>query len=461
MGLLDEQMALIDRAATLEVRGRVSEVRGMALAVVDLPVPVGSMVHVCVDHGSGTKLDGTVIGFDQSQTIVMPLGGLEGVRRGDLVIAHQFSQFVKVGRSLLGRVIDGLGRPIDGKGPLEDTVVRPLEPEPVDPMDRPVIDTPLMTGVRAIDALVSVGLGQRVGVFAAPGLGKSTLLATMSRHTSAAVSVIALVGERGREVRSFIDHQLGPEGMARSVVVAATSNESPVMRLRAAMVANTIAEFFRDKGLDCLLIMDSVTRLCHAQRQIGLAAGEPPATKGYPPSVFAMLASLLERSGRTSQGSITGFYAVLMEGDDLTDPIPDAVRGILDGHIQLSPSLAQRGHWPAIDVLDSISRVSDDVTSSEHQQARAQVLRSIHAYNQVEELLNVGAYAAGSNVDYDLAIAVKPAIDKLLRQGPGEVAAAGESNKTRQQLLALAEQIQRVAGQLAKGSSRQAHVAAR
>lgn len=451
MSVLEEPMAMIDRAATLEIRGRVSEVRGMALVVVDLPVPVGSMVRIQVEHGTGAMLDGTVVGFDQSKTLVMPLGSIEGVRRGDRVVAGQFFQSVKVSHALLGRVIDGLGRPIDGKGPVVDSVARPLEPDPIDPMDRPLIDTPLITGVRAIDSLISVGQGQRVGVFASPGLGKSTLLASMARHTTAAVSVVALVGERGREVREFIDHQLGQEGMARSVVIAATSNESPVMRLRAATVANAIAEFFRDAGLDVLLIMDSVTRLCHAQRQIGLAAGEPPATKGYPPSVFSMLPCLLERSGRTGAGSITGFYAVLIEGDDLADPIPEAVRGILDGHIQLSRELAQRGHWPAIDVLNSISRVANDVTSSDHQVARAQVSRSIHAYQQVEELLNLGAYAAGSNPDYDLAIAVKPAIDQLLQQGPSEVRGTANPEKTKHQLLALAAQIQGVAKKLAQG----------
>jgi len=452
MNYLSEEMSVLDRAATLDIRGRVSQVRGMSLLVVDLPVPVGSMVRIVVDKGADEGPQGAVVGFDQHQTIVLPLDSIDGVRRGDYVVAEQIVQTVRVGQSLLGRVIDGRGNPIDGKGVLQDTVCRPLEPHPIKPLDRPLIDTPLATGVRAIDALLSVGRGQRVGVFATPGVGKSVLLATMARHTAAQVSVVALVGERGREVREFIDNQLGPDGMKRSVVVAATSNESPVMRLRAAMVANTIAEFFRDLGMDVLLIMDSVTRLCHAQRQIGLAAGEPPTTKGYPPSVFSMLPCLLERSGRTQKGSITGFYSILVEGDDLMDPIPEAIRGILDGHIQLSGELARSGHWPAIDILDSVSRVANDVTTADQQAARSEVTRLIHAYQKVEELLNIGAYAAGSNNDYDVAIAAKPAIDQLLQQGRAEAVGTAEFEITKKQLLALNTQIKNIRQQLVVGT---------
>ena len=437
----DEQLAIIDHASSLEIRGRVSQVRGMSLYVADLPVPVGSMVRVQGRLIGGPELVGEVVGFDQHQTVVMPLGSTDGVRRGDHVIADQFAQSVRVGRSLLGRVVDGLGRPIDGKGPLMDTAWRPLDPDPVDPMNRPLIDQALATGVRAIDALISVGRGQRLGVFAAPGVGKSTLLGTMVRHTAADVSVVALVGERGREVRDFISNHLGDEGLAHSVVVAATSDEPALMRIRAAKVANSIAEYFRDMGKDVLLIMDSITRFCHAQRQIGLAVGEPPATRSFPPSVFAMLPKLLERAGRTDKGSITGMYAVLVEGDEVTDPVADAARGILDGHVQLSRDLAHQGHWPAIDVLESISRVADDVTSPEQQAARADVLRLVSAYRQVEDLLNIGAYAAGSNGDFDLAIAVKPAIDQLLQQGRAEVVGAADFNRTTNQLLALATKI--------------------
>jgi flagellum-specific ATP synthase len=367
------------------------------------------------------------------------------------VVVDRFAQLVPVGPSLLGRVLDGLGRPIDGGGPLYGTSQRALNPGPVDPLDRPLIDEPLATGVRAIDALCSVGRGQRLGVFASPGLGKSTLLGMMARHTAADVSVVALVGERGREVRDFLENQLGA-GLSRSVVVCATGDESPLLRIRAAQVAATIAEWFRDQGNDVLLIMDSITRFCQAQRQVGLAAGEPPATKGYPPSVFAMLPKLLERSGRTSRGSITGLYAVLVEGDDLTDPIADAARGVLDGHILLSRDLAHRGHWPAIDVVESISRVCDEVTDGEQQKARRRCLGLLASYRQVEDLVNIGAYAAGANPQSDLAIAVEPVLDQFLQQGRNEVRGRADFDITRRQLVALAQRIDAAAAEVAKSA---------
>jgi len=358
------------------------------------------------------------------------------------VLVGSYSQTVAVGESLLGRVLDGQGEPLDGRGPLEDTTRRSLSPAVIDPLSRPPIQEPLATGVRAIDALISLGRGQRVGVFAPPGLGKSTLLGMMARHTAADVSVVALVGERGREVRDFIDNNLGEEGLARSVVVCATGDEPALVRIRAALAATAIAEYFRDQGRDVLLLMDSVTRFCQAQRQVGLAAGEPPATKGYPPSVFAALPLLLERSGRTEKGSITGLYAVLVEGDDLAEPIADAARGVLDGHIQLSRSLASRGHWPAIDVVNSISRLAHDVTDGDQQAAQRQVLRLLSDYGQVEDLVNIGAYAGGSNADFDLAIACKSTIDQFLEQGRSEVKGRAEFEKTRGQLLALRQAIE-------------------
>ncbi len=448
MSLLTDQLRILDHAAPLELRGTVIEVRGLALRVADLPAPIGAMVSIREKNAHQSKLDGEVVGFDREQAIVMPLGPTTGIRRGDRVVAEHFSPFVRVGESLLGRVLDGMGRPMDGRGPLSDTLIRPLTPPPVDPLDRPLINQPLATGVRAVDALHSIGRGQRIGVFAAPGVGKSTLLGTMAKHTSAEVSVIALVGERGREVRDFIDNNLGPEGLARSVVVCATSDQPALLRIRAAVVAATVAEYFRDGGLDVMLIMDSITRFCQAQRQVGLAAGEPPATKGYPPSVFSMLPTLLERSGRTSKGSITGIYSVLVEGDDINEPISDACRGILDGHIQLSRDLAQKGHYPAIDVLSSVSRVADDVTGPEQQAAKRQVLKLIHSYQQVEDLLNIGAYAPGSNPDFDLAIACKPAVDRLLQQGRHEVKGAANFDAARSQLLALTQQTQQAQQQL-------------
>ncbi|MCE9592234.1 MAG: FliI/YscN family ATPase [Planctomycetes bacterium] len=439
---LEDQLDTIRQGAFVELSGTVIEVRGLAVRVADLPVPVGSTVTVKTGRakGKGPSIEGEVIGFDRDQTLIMPYGSTSGIRRGDRVTAGQFSQFVRVGESLLGRVLDGLGNPLDGKPMPNDTVFRPLRPKPIDPMDRPLIDTPLATGVRAVDGLLSVGRGQRLGVFAAPGVGKSTLLGTMVRHTEADVSVIALVGERGREVRDFIENHLGEAGLARSVVVCATGDEAAPVRLRAALVANTIAEYFRDRGLNVLLIMDSITRFCQAQRQIGLAAGEPPATKGYPPSVFSLLPTLLERSGRTTKGSITGLYAVLVEGDDMNEPIADAARGILDGHVVLSRALAAKGHWPAIDVLESISRVCDEVIQSDQQAARRQVLRLVNAYRQVEDLLNIGAYPAGSNPEFDLAIACKPSIDQFLQQGKQEVKGIADFDKTRRQVVALTHQ---------------------
>ncbi len=447
MPLFTEQIQLLEQTCPVAMRGTVIESRGLAVRVADLPVPVGA--SVAIDSRAGLSA-GEVIGFDQDYTVVMPLGAMTGIRRGDRVTAQQFYQYVPAGRQLLGRVINAMGEPIDGLGPLTDVIPQPLAGAPIDPMDRPPINQPLATGVRAVDGLLSVGRGQRLGVFALPGLGKSTLLATMAKHTSADVTVIGLVGERGREVRDFVDQQLGEEGLKQSVVVCATGDESPLLRIRAANVATAVAEHFRDEGKDVLLLIDSVTRYCQAQRQVGLAAGEPPATKGFPPSVFSMLPGLLERCGRTSRGSITGLYAVLVEGDELTDPISDAARGILDGHIQLSQKLANEGHWPAIDVLTSISRVANDVTDVQHQEARREVLRLVHHYREVEDLLNIGAYAAGSNPDYDLAIATKSAIDQLLRQGAGDVKGKADFNTAKRMLLALIQNIQGVKTNLAQ-----------
>ncbi len=454
MTMLAEQIEAISSAAPLEASGRITEVRGLSLRVADLPVPVGAMVRIVCGRGQGQTLEGEVVGFDHDQAIVMALGAVTGIRAGDLVIAGQHTRMVRVGFSLLGRVLNGLGEPMDGKGPMADTCLRPLAPKSLDPLKRPLIRQPLATGVRAIDTLLSVGRGQRLGLFAGPGIGKSTLLSMMAKHTAADVSVITLVGERGREVRDFIDNHLGEEGLKRSVVVCATGDEPALLRIRAAMVGSAVAEFFRDQGLDVLLIMDSVTRFCQAQRQVGLAAGEPPATKGYPPSVFAMLPVLLERSGRTERGSITGFYSVLVEGDDMTEPIADAARGILDGHVVLSRRIANRGHWPAIDVLESISRCGDDVTDKQQQGAKREVLKLVGAYREVEDLLNIGAYAAGSNPDFDLAIACKPSIDQLLQQGRHEIAGRADFELHKKMLVALAQQIGGARQQLAKMQQR-------
>ncbi len=449
MSDLAEARHMLAHAATIELSGTVLEVKGLALSVGDLPAPIGAQVRIAVrDRG---WVPGEVVGFDRDQTIVMLLASTGGIRSGDRVVADQFARFVRAGESMLGRVVNAMGKPIDGLGPIGETVTRPLRPDPVDPLRRPLIDQPLATGVRAVDAMLSVGRGQRLGIFASPGLGKSTLLGTMAKHTSADVSVISLVGERGREVLDFVEKQLGKEGLKRSVVVCATGDEPAVVRVRAAMAATSIAEYFRDQGADVLLIMDSVTRFCQAQRQVGLASGEPPATKGYPPSVFSELASLLERSGRTQKGSITGLYSVLVEGDDMSEPIADAARGILDGHVVLSQRLASRGHYPAIDVLDSISRVADDVTASAHQEARREVIRLLAAHREVEDLVNIGAYAAGSSPEVDLAIAAMPVIEQLLRQGRNEQH-LDDFARTSKQLLALVENLRSARQQMQRGS---------
>jgi flagellum-specific ATP synthase len=435
MTLLAEPFQALSRLSTVEVVGTVVEVRGLTLRVADLSLPIGAMVRI---KSRLAPVWGEVVGFDRQETIVMLLGETEGIRRGDAVAGVHASPAAMVGQELLGRVVDGLGQPLDGKGAIREMAARPLRPTPVDPLRRVRIDQPLGTGVRALDTMLTVGRGQRLGIFAGPGVGKSTLLSMMARRTDADVSVIALIGERGREVKDFIHHALDARGMERCVVVVATGDEPALMRIRAALYAHSIAEFFRDSGMNVLLLLDSVTRFAQAQRQVGLAAGEPPATKGYTPSVFAALPNLLERAGRTADGSITGLYTILVEGDDLTEPVSDACRGILDGHVILNRDLASKGHWPAIDVLQSISRVAGEVTDKTHQAACAQLTRLMSLYRDVEDLVNIGAYASGSNPDFDLAIAMKGPIDQLLRQTADE---SVTFDQARLRLLTVAQQI--------------------
>ena len=449
MELMRAQLETLDRLQSREIVGSVSAVRGLSVLVDDLPVPVGALVRLERPRGSSSgpraatdaEVRGEVIGFDGPRSVVMLFGANDGIAPGTMVVGEQTAQTVQVGRSLLGRVIDGLGRPIDGGRRPLGTVARPLNPAPTSALQRRSINEPLPTGVRAIDAMVTVGKGQRVGIFSGPGVGKSTMLAIIARNTTADVNVLALVGERGREVREFIEGALGESGLARSVVVVATGDESPLLRVRAALVACAVAEHFRDLGADVMFMLDSITRLAHAQRQIGLTVGEQPATKGYTPSVFAILPKLLERAGAIEGGgSVTGLYSVLVEGDDLTEPISDACRGILDGHLILSRRLASRGHYPAIDVPDSISRVADVVCDSHHIAARRQILKLLAAYAEAEELINIGAYARGSNPDCDVAIAMKPAIDQFLQQKTEENADYATTCKT---LLELAEASER------------------
>ncbi|MCB9848433.1 MAG: FliI/YscN family ATPase [Phycisphaeraceae bacterium] len=419
----------------MRVTGRVEALRGLTIIVSGLPIPVGSLVMI--ESAVGSAMPGEVVGFDGRTTTVMTLGQTSGVRPGDVVRGEQPSPTVPVSERMLGRVIDAMGEPIDGRGPIRMSARGLLSPEPTSPMARTRIVSRLTTGVRAIDCFTTLGKGQRIGVFAGPGVGKSTLMGSVARGTSADVNVIALIGERGREVREFIDDALGEAGLARSVVVVATSDQSPLMRIRAAHTASAVAEHFRDRGSDVMLMMDSITRYAHALRQVGLAVGEPPATKGYTPSVFAMLPRLLERAGtRTGSGTITGVYTILVEGDDMTEPVADAARGVLDGHIILDRALAQKAHFPAIDVLDSVSRVAGDVTDPEHIAARQEILRLLATHKKVEDLVQIGAYASGSDPVADTAIELKPSIDAVLQQSPHAVAPFDEARK---QLLALAQ----------------------
>ena len=426
---LAPQLRTVRQAQPMRIVGRVRSLRGLTVLVRDLPMPVGSLVRVrsgSSEHDPNARQSlGEVIGFDGAHAIVMMLCSTTGIRSGDAVEGLHAQQTVGVGWSMLGRVIDGLGRPIDGHGPLHALTPQAIDPEPISPMKRGRVIRPLATGVRALDLMTTLGRGQRLGVFAGPGVGKSTLMGQVARGTEADVSVVALIGERGREVKDYIEHTLGPEGRKKCVLVVATSDDSALLRVRAAMVACAVAEFFRDEGKAVLLMMDSITRFAHAQRQIGLSVGEPPATRGYTPSVFSSLARLLERAGsletaERTGGTITGLYTILVEGDDMTEPVADAARGILDGHVILSRKLAQRGHYPAIDVLDSISRVADEVCDQPHVHARRQVIRLLAAYREAEDLIQIGAYAKGSNPATDVAIRYNEKILELLRQGTGE-----------------------------------------
>jgi flagellum-specific ATP synthase len=358
---------------------------------------------------------------------------------GDAVTSRAALQSVPVGRQMLGCVLDGLGRPVGGRTDFTVESHYPVFADPPSALTRKPITEILPTGIRAIDAMHTVGAGQRLGVFSGTGVGKSVLMGMIARYTGADVIVVALVGERGREVGDFLRKDLGQEGLGRSVLVVSTSDESPVLRVRAAFVATAVAEYFRDLGRDVLLLMDSTTRMAMAQRQIGLSAGEPPTTKGYPPSVFALLPKLLERSGRTDRGSITGLYTVLVEGDDISEPISDAIRGVLDGHIWLARDLANRGHYPAVSVVESISRVMVDVVGQEHVKAAAVVRRMIAVWNDIEDLVNVGAYAAGANVEFDVAVKMKPEVDEFLQQAIEERA---DLDGTQECLLGLAARIE-------------------
>lgn len=413
---------LLERVETVErfaEYGRVTRVVGLVIEVVGLDVALGEMCRIqSLSHD--TTVFAEVVGFHDRGILLMPLGELDGIHPGAGVEPLGRSFGIEVGPGLLGRVIDGLGNPMDGGGDLGPTVRVPLSADPPNPLDRKPIDRPLTTGVRAIDGLMTIGEGQRIGIFSGSGVGKSTLLGMIAQQSSADVNVIALLGERGREVRDFIENSLGPEGLKRSVLVVATGDQSALARARGALVATSIAEYFRDMGKQVLLMVDSVTRVAMAWREIGLAVGEPPTTKGYPPSVFANLPRLLERAGNDDETGITAIYTVLVEGDDFNEPIADHVRSVLDGHIVLSRDMATMGHFPAIDVLSSTSRCRDQIVDGDHIAAAYAVQRMVAAYRDKEDLISVGAYQAGSNPEVDAAIQTRDAVNRFLQQSPHE-----------------------------------------
>ncbi len=412
---LSEQLAAVMPAS---LWGTVAQTVGTTVAAASFPAPIGAVAEI--ERQAAAPLLAEVIGFRDDMTLLYPFSSLEGVRHGNRVRLSRTSRWLRVGPELLGRVIDAHGRAVDGKPEPALRERTSFQRTPPHPCTRPRITEPLTTGVRAIDGLLTCGKGQRMGIFAGSGVGKSVLLGMMARYTSAQVIVIALIGERGREVNEFIERDLGPEGLAKSVVVVATSNEPASIRTQAALTATAVAEYFRDQGLDVLLLVDSLTRYALAQREIGLAAGEPPTTRGFPPSVFALLPKLVERAGRSPQGSITAFYSVLVEADDPNEPICDTVRGLIDGHTWLSRSLGSRGHYPAIDVLESLSRLMPEVTTEEHRKAANAVREMLAVYRENEDLITVGAYRRGANRLIDVAIDLREEIHRFLRQSVNE-----------------------------------------
>ena len=421
----DYIMQVLDRAVedaqSIEVKGRVIQVVG---TIVKAAVPGVKIGEICIlrNPWENFELQAEVVGFTREAALLTTLGQMSGISAQTEVIPTRRVHMVPVGESLLGRVVDGLGRPIDGeeKGPIRPEAYYPVFADPPSPLERRIISKPISLGIRAIDGLLTCGEGQRMGIFAAAGGGKSTLLASIIRNTEAEVSVLALIGERGREVREFIEKDLGPEGLKRAVVVCSTSDRSSMERLKAAYVATSIAEFFRDKGKKVLLMMDSVTRFGRAQREIGLAAGEPPTRRGFPPSVFSELPKLMERAGNSKKGSITALYTVLVEGDDMTEPIADETRSILDGHIILSRKLAALNHYPAIDILASISRCQSAIIPKDHKQAASKLREILAKYQEVELLLRIGEYKKGSDEATDEAIEKIDAVNGFLKQGLDE-----------------------------------------
>ncbi len=424
----------VDRAQTVQVRGRVEEVVGTIIRAVVPEVKVGEL---CIMRNPGTswQLKAEVVGFSKNTALLTPLGDLEGISFHTEVIPTGHVLTVPVGRELLGRVINGVGESADGKGPLGTHESYPVYADPPPAMTRKLITKPISLGLRVLDGMLTCGQGQRLGIFAAAGGGKSTLLSSIIKGCSAQVCVLALIGERGREVREFIEHDLGPEGMKKTVLVVSTSDRSSMERLKAAYTATAVAEYFRDQGMSVLLMMDSVTRFGRAQREIGLAAGEPPTRRGFPPSVFSELPKLMERAGNSDKGSITALYTVLVEGDDMTEPIADETRSILDGHIILSRALAAKNHYPAIDVLASVSRVMNQIVTKEHKQAAAKLRAILAKYQQIELLVQLGEYKRGADPEADSALGHIDRVNAFLRQGLDERSSFEETLKALEQAV--------------------------
>lgn len=429
-----EKLARID---TFRWTGSVTELVGLLVESTGPSAAVGDFCEIVTEDGRSIRTQ--VIGFRDGKVLSMPLEETDGLHMGDPIMARKEDARMEVGPELLGRVIDGFGKPLDGLGPIGAKETYDLYAAAPGPLDREPIGEALVTGIRAIDSLLTCGKGQRIGIFGGSGVGKSTLLGAMSGHSSADVSVIALIGERNREVRDFIEHELGPEGLKKSVIIVATSDQPAPLRIRAAFVALAVAEYFRDQGADALLVMDSVTRLAMAQREIGLAAGEPPSQKGYTPSVFNLLPKIFERAGRFRKGSITGFFTVLVEGDDFNEPICDAVRAILDGHIILSRELGAAGHYPAIDVLQSVSRLAARLYTAEQRDAALKIRDAMATHQRAEDLINLGAYASGANPKLDAAIKLRPQLLQFLKQDSSEHSSFDATVNRMRELARMAE----------------------
>lgn len=431
---MNRYLKSLDATGITREVGKVTQVTGFLIRGFIPGAVVGGLCEIYPMTDSKPFL-AEVVGFRDRQVLLMPLGDMQGVGLGSKIVLLKTQAGVKVGDNLLGRVINALGEPIDNKGEISAYEESGIYAQNVNPLERPPIHKPLALGVRSIDGLITIGQGQRVGVMAGSGVGKSVLMGMMARSSNSDVNVIAMVGERGREVREFVEHTLGEEGLKKSILVVATSDQSPLLRMRAAFIASSIAEYFCGQGKDVLLMMDSVTRFAMAQREIGLNVGEPPTSKGYTPSVFSLLPRLLERAGTyEGKGSITGLYTVLVEGDDMDDPIADAVRSIVDGHIVLDRRLAQKGHYPAIDVLQSTSRVMRNVVSPEHVKRARMIREQLAVYREAEDLINIGAYKQGSSAKIDLAVRLQPQIENFLRQ---DIEDATEFSITENQMIEI------------------------